>query len=117
MQTLTIGLYFLQDLKLGHYMKVPPRATFVGAFLRSCREDLTTPHHAMHSAAQIVAALVTSFVQVGVKRWLVAVVPDLCARDQGANLSCPYAATYYSTSIIWCVRVSCLMVMLFLLSG
>ncbi|GAA5913408.1 hypothetical protein JCM8208_004757 [Rhodotorula glutinis] len=79
-QTLAIGLYFLQDLKLGHYMKIPPRATFT---------------------VQIVAAVVTSFVQVGVKRWLMAVVPDLCAMDQPAHLSCPYAATFYSASIIW----------------
>jgi len=34
-QTLAIGLYFLQDLKLGHYMKIPPRATFTGASLAS----------------------------------------------------------------------------------
>lgn len=98
-------------------MKVPPRATFVGASFGFRRRDSTQSNHAMHSIAQIVAALVTSFVQVGVKRWLMGVVPDLCARDQSANLSCPYAATYYSTSIIWCVRVSCLMVMLFLVRG
>lgn len=31
MQTLTEATSFVQDLKLGHYVKVPPRATFVGA--------------------------------------------------------------------------------------
>ena len=30
MQTLLQALSFLQDLKLGHYIKVPPRATFLG---------------------------------------------------------------------------------------
>ena len=29
-QTLTEATSFVQDLKLGHYMKVPPRATFIG---------------------------------------------------------------------------------------
>jgi hypothetical protein len=29
-QTLIEGASFVQDLKLGHYVKVPPRATFVG---------------------------------------------------------------------------------------
>ena len=28
--TLQLGLYYIQDLKLGHYMKVPPRVTFSG---------------------------------------------------------------------------------------
>lgn len=30
MQTLNEAINFTQDLKLGHYMKVPPRATFLG---------------------------------------------------------------------------------------
>ena len=30
-QTLTEATSFVQDLKLGHYVKVPPRATFMGA--------------------------------------------------------------------------------------
>ena len=30
MQTLLQALSFLQDLKLGHYIKVPPRETFLG---------------------------------------------------------------------------------------
>lgn len=29
-QTLTEATAFVQDLKLGHYIKVPPRATFLG---------------------------------------------------------------------------------------
>jgi hypothetical protein len=31
-QALGSGLTFVQDLKLGHYMKIPPRATFMGTF-------------------------------------------------------------------------------------
>ena len=30
MQSITQALLFLQDLKLGHYIKVPPRAMFLG---------------------------------------------------------------------------------------
>ena len=33
MQTLLQALSFLQDLKLGHYIKVPPRATFLGEWV------------------------------------------------------------------------------------
>ena len=32
-QTLAEATAFVQDLKLGHYIKVPPRATFLGALL------------------------------------------------------------------------------------
>ena len=31
-QTLTEATMFVQDLKLGHYIKVPPRATFLGEY-------------------------------------------------------------------------------------
>lgn len=31
-QTLSECTSFVQDLKLGHYIKVPPRATFIGMF-------------------------------------------------------------------------------------
>ncbi|GAA5831598.1 hypothetical protein JCM3766R1_004947 [Sporobolomyces carnicolor] len=78
--TVAAGLSFVQDLKLGHYMKVPPRATF---------------------AVQMVATTLTSLVQVGVKRWLVAEVPDLCETHQHFLLTCPTVRVYYSASIIW----------------
>jgi ABC-type uncharacterized transport system permease subunit len=29
-QGMLAGLFFVGDLKLGHYMKIPPRATFMG---------------------------------------------------------------------------------------
>ncbi|GAA6022043.1 hypothetical protein JCM10207_001028 [Rhodosporidiobolus poonsookiae] len=79
-QSLSVGLTFVQDLKLGHYMKLPPRATFT---------------------VQMVATFVTAIVQVGVKRWLVATVHDLCEPDQAALLSCPSARVFYSSSVVW----------------
>lgn len=36
-QTLTEAVSFVQDLKLGHYVKIPPRATFLGACECECR--------------------------------------------------------------------------------
>ncbi|TKA51429.1 hypothetical protein B0A53_05342 [Rhodotorula sp. CCFEE 5036] len=77
---LNLGLYFSQDLKLGHYMKIPPRETF---------------------KVQVVAVIITSCAQVGVKRFLVATVPTLCDADQSARLICPSARTTFSASIIW----------------
>lgn len=37
-QPIGFALTFVQDLKLGHYMKVPPRATFIGAFALECSQ-------------------------------------------------------------------------------
>ena len=34
-QTLSEATSFVQDLKLGHYIKVPPRATFLGMAFRA----------------------------------------------------------------------------------
>ena len=80
MQSLSAGLAFTQDLKLGHYMKIPPRNTFT---------------------VQIVAALVSSLVQIGVKQWLFKAVPDICSPDQKDLLICPQIAVFYHTSVIW----------------
>lgn len=38
-QTMQVALAFTQDLKLGHYMKVPPRATFMGSSKASFRTN------------------------------------------------------------------------------
>ncbi|GAA5821301.1 hypothetical protein JCM10212_006415 [Sporobolomyces blumeae] len=80
MAVLGTGLAFVQDLKLGHYMKIPPRATF---------------------SAQLVSTVICSFVQVGIKRWLVSQVPDLCEPHQSSLLVCPGVRVFYSSSIIW----------------
>ncbi|EFP80734.2 uncharacterized protein PGTG_06690 [Puccinia graminis f. sp. tritici CRL 75-36-700-3] len=79
-QSLLVGLAFIQDLKLGHYMKIPPRVTF---------------------AVQIVAAILSAFVQIGVKKFLVATVPDLCDKHQANLLTCPNTSVFYSASVLW----------------
>jgi len=79
-QTLGSALSFIQDLKLGHYMKVPPRATFM---------------------VQAVATLLSGFMQVGVKTSLFATVPDICAENQKSQLVCPHNRVFFSASAIW----------------
>ena len=44
-QCLQSGLYFVQDLKLGHYMKIPPRVTFMGEQGRSVPCTRLTPEY------------------------------------------------------------------------
>jgi nucleoside recognition membrane protein YjiH len=83
-QALGSGLTFTQDLKLGHYMKLPPRITFT---------------------VQIVCGIISCLVQIGTKAWLESAVPDLCSPEQAtkALLVCPIGGVFFSSSIIWCV--------------
>ncbi|KAK2464416.1 hypothetical protein APHAL10511_003564 [Amanita phalloides] len=79
-QTLTEATSFVQDLKLGHYIKVPPRATFL---------------------AQLVATVLAAFVQIGVKQWIFANVRDICAADQPSLLTCPHNQVFFTASAVW----------------
>ncbi|KAG1723121.1 OPT oligopeptide transporter protein-domain-containing protein [Suillus paluster] len=79
-QTLTEATSFVQDLKLGHYIKVPPRATFI---------------------VQFVGTLLASFIQIGVKQWMFDNIPDICTPDQPSFLTCPHNQVYYTASAVW----------------
>ncbi|KAF3064003.1 Sexual differentiation process protein isp4 [Daldinia childiae] len=74
------ALYFAQDLKLGHYMKVPPRAMFW---------------------SQLVASLWSAVVQIAVMNWALGTIPDICSNDQPDNYVCPNGRVFYTASIIW----------------
>ncbi|KDR75502.1 hypothetical protein GALMADRAFT_140147 [Galerina marginata CBS 339.88] len=79
-QTLTAGTAFVQDLKLGHYVKVPPRATFM---------------------VQMIATILASFIQVGVKEWIFANVKGVCQPDQASQLTCPHNQVFFTASAVW----------------
>ncbi|KDN40265.1 OPT-domain-containing protein [Tilletiaria anomala UBC 951] len=74
------GLTFVQDLKLGHYMKVPPRISF---------------------AAQVTATVWVIFVQIGMKMFMFSKVSLLCSSAEPHNFTCPIASVYYTSSIVW----------------
>ena len=135
-QTLTESTSFVQDLKLGHYIKVPPRATFVGASSslsirragacdRGCSParvcalcicfflwffwvgfGLVLVGYPV--AVQLVATILAAFLQVGVKVWMFDNVPDMCSPDQESQLVCPHNQVYFTASVIWCVPASSL---------
>lgn len=90
----------MQDLKLGHYMKVPPRATFYGERTSSfvLYRSLTFK---LRCAVQLTSLSISCALQVGVKQWLLHNVPDLCDRHQESLLTCPQTTVFYSASIIW----------------
>jgi len=79
-QTLAEATSFVQDLKLGHYVKVPPRATFL---------------------VQLIATILASFVQVGVKTWIFSNVEDICQPTQKSQLTCPHNQVFFTASAVW----------------
>jgi OPT family oligopeptide transporter len=74
------GLYFAQDMKLGHYLKVPPRILFF---------------------AQGSATILGALTQVGVTLWMLGNVKNICSEDQSSGFTCPNGRTVFSSSIIW----------------
>lgn len=80
MQILIEGMAFVQDQKLGHYMKIPPRSTFI---------------------AQLLGALVACFVQVGIKELLFTRIPGICGDDRADHLTCGITRTFFTSSIVW----------------
>ncbi|KAF7112323.1 hypothetical protein RHSIM_RhsimUnG0241100 [Rhododendron simsii] len=77
------GIAFLQDFKLGHYMKIPPRTMFM---------------------AQLVGTLVSALVHLGTSWWLMDTVPDICDRallPPGSPWTCPGDHVFYDASVIW----------------
>jgi ABC-type Co2+ transport system permease subunit len=72
------ALQFSSDMKLGHYMKIPPRAMFF---------------------AQVLATAIAGTVQLGVQAWMFTNIPDICNGNH--FFICPSTQTFGTASIIW----------------
>ncbi|KAK3834485.1 MAG: OPT family small oligopeptide transporter [Linnemannia gamsii] len=73
------ALTFTADLKLGHYMKIPPRVMFM---------------------AQIVSTLISGVINLSTATWLINTRPNICTKE-GYPFTCRSTNTFYSASIIW----------------
>jgi OPT family small oligopeptide transporter len=71
---------FAGDLKLGHYMKIPPRVMF------SC---------------QMVAAIIASAWVIFVQDWILNTVVDVCQPNQSQGFICPGSNTFFTASVVW----------------
>ncbi|KAL9939609.1 hypothetical protein V8E36_001426 [Tilletia maclaganii] len=78
--TMAQALGFVSDLKLGHYMKVPPRDMFM---------------------AQVVATTLAVFVVLGVQAWTFDHVENVCTKAAADGFSCPGITVFGTASIIW----------------
>ncbi|KAL4894959.1 OPT oligopeptide transporter protein-domain-containing protein [Aspergillus ambiguus] len=74
------GVYFAMDMKLGHYLKIPPRTLFV---------------------AQGLATILGALTQAGVTIWMLGNISDVCAPHQSDGFSCPNGRVVYSSSVVW----------------
>lgn len=74
------GIKFSSDLKLGHYMKIPPKLLFT---------------------VQMVATLVSSVTQIGVLNWMFTYIPGLCTPQAINGFNCPIARVHFNGSILW----------------
>lgn len=79
--SMTQAVTFLQDFKLGHYMKIPPRTMFM---------------------AQVVGTLIAGFVYLGTAWWMMETIPDICeTTDSSSPWTCPSDRVFYDASVIW----------------
>ncbi|PVF99222.1 OPT superfamily oligopeptide transporter [Serendipita vermifera] len=74
------ALTFAQDLKLGHYVKIPPRVMF---------------------AAQIFATIISTCVAVVMMNWQLNHIRDICTPDAQAKFYCPGSSSFFTASVIW----------------
>ncbi|KAG7287055.1 hypothetical protein NEMBOFW57_006555 [Staphylotrichum longicolle] len=74
------GIKFAADLKLGHYMKIPPRILF---------------------AVQIIATTVSSLTQIAVLNWMFVNIPGICTPQAINGFTCPIARVHFNGSILW----------------
>ncbi|KAJ0251208.1 Oligopeptide transporter 3 [Hirschfeldia incana] len=77
------ALSFLADLKLGHYMKIPPRCMYT---------------------AQLVGTVVAGVVNLGVAWWMLESIQDICDIEgdhPNSPWTCPKYRVTFDASVIW----------------
>lgn len=77
--TYSHALSFANDLKIAHYVKIPPRITFF---------------------AQMVPTLVSTFVCVSIVSYQVH-LKDVCTPDAPFRFTCPGENTFFTAAVLW----------------
>ncbi|KAK4447793.1 OPT oligopeptide transporter protein-domain-containing protein [Podospora aff. communis PSN243] len=73
-------LSFANDLKLAHYVKIPPRHTFM---------------------AQVVATILSTFICTGILNYQMTGIPGVCTPDAANSMTCPGINTFFTASVLW----------------
>ncbi|KAI1321827.1 hypothetical protein EDD11_000103 [Mortierella claussenii] len=77
--TVQQAILFTQDLKLGHYMKIPPRDMFI---------------------FQMVGTMAAALVSMGTTTYLMTNIDNICT-DAAYPFTCPSASLFGASSIVW----------------
>ncbi|KIK65895.1 hypothetical protein GYMLUDRAFT_38376 [Collybiopsis luxurians FD-317 M1] len=77
--TMSQALIFTSDLKLAHYMKIPPRPMFF---------------------AQVISGALAATAQLGVQTWLFEHVPNICQSNQSDRFTCQSTEVFGVASVI-----------------
>ncbi|KIH94024.1 hypothetical protein SPBR_05582 [Sporothrix brasiliensis 5110] len=80
MVTASHALSFTNDLKLAHYVKIPPRQTF---------------------SVQMAATLVSTFVCTAVLNFQMNNIPGVCTMDAPNRFTCPWVNSFFTASVLW----------------
>jgi OPT family oligopeptide transporter len=78
--TMSQGLTFAGDLKLGHYMHIPPITMFW---------------------VQVLATIWGGLTNVGVLFWAYSNISGICTDNAVQNFVCPQASTFFTASVVW----------------
>ncbi|WXC46223.1 hypothetical protein QX201_005916 [Fusarium graminearum] len=78
--TVAHALDFANDLKLGHYLKIPQRQTFW---------------------CQTVATIVSAVVCTGVMNFQIRNIPDICESGQKDRFTCPGVESYFTAAVLF----------------
>ncbi|KAG8672374.1 hypothetical protein FPOAC1_005641 [Fusarium poae] len=78
--TVAHALDFANDLKLGHYLKIPQRQTFW---------------------CQTVATIVSAVVCTGVMNFQIRNIPDICQSGQKDRFTCPGVESYFTAAVLF----------------
>ncbi|KAI3850485.1 hypothetical protein MKW98_000295 [Papaver atlanticum] len=74
---------FLNDFKLGHYMKIPPRSMFL---------------------VQFIGTIIAGTVNIGVAWWLLTSIENICQEEllpANSPWTCPGDRVFFDASVIW----------------
>ncbi|PHH71270.1 hypothetical protein CDD82_6607 [Ophiocordyceps australis] len=77
--TASHALTFANDLKLGHYLKLPPRVTF---------------------SAQVVSTVISSIIVTGMLKYQMT-IKDVCTPNAPFRFYCPWVTSWSTESVLW----------------
>jgi OPT family oligopeptide transporter len=80
LMTSSQAVAFASDLKLGHYMKIPPRMMF---------------------SIQVIPTVISCIWVTVIQNWMVSNIEDICSPHQTQGFTCPGTTVFATSSVIW----------------